>query len=131
MNKPTLHIKSYNDLMAEKQRLKAHFNIQKQNLRQEFVGLKDTFNPVSNILKSVGKFTSPDKSMGLINTGLGFGLDLLLRKFILKKSNWLVRFAAPFFIRNILSHITADKIKTAMPEIKPVIDSLAKKAKKD
>jgi hypothetical protein len=129
MNKPDFHINSFDDLVAEKLRLKAHFHEKKLLLRQEVAGLKDTFNPLSVIIKSVGKFTSPDKSMGLLNTGLSFTLDLLLRKFILKKSNWMVKLAAPFFIRNLLSHLAAYKIKTNMPEMEPVISKLTKTAK--
>jgi hypothetical protein len=98
-------------------------------LRQEVAGLKDTFNPVAGILKSLGKIASPDKSMGLLNTGLGFTLDLLLRKFILKKSNWIVKLLAPFLLKNILSHFAADKIRANMPEMEPVISNLTKTAK--
>ena len=129
MNKQEFHIKSYEDLLAEKQRLRDHFRDKKMQIREEVAALKDSLNPLKGIMKQVGKFTSPDKSMGLLNTGLGFTMDLLLRKFILKKSNWLVKLAAPFFIKNILSHFAATKIKTNMPEAGPVISNISKTAK--
>jgi hypothetical protein len=119
-------IKSYDDLMNEKERLKTLFNDQKQGIRNDLSALKDTFNPVKNVAKSLGNFTSPDKSLGLLNTGLSFALDLILRKFLLKKSGWLVKLAAPFIIKNLLSHFAARKINTEMPELKNVINKMPK-----
>jgi hypothetical protein len=134
MNKPEQNIKSYKDLLAEKQRLKEKFAVQKTELTAEIASLKDVINPFSGILKTagstIGKFISPDKSMGILNTGLGFAVDVIVRKLILKKSNWLVKLAAPFLIRNLLSHLAAYKIKTQMPEMEPVINTLTKTAKK-
>jgi len=129
MNKPEFHIKSFDDLVAEKERLKTHFHDQKLKFREEISGIKDTFNPFSGLKKTVGKFTSADKSMGILNTGLSFTLDLLLRKFILKKSNWFIKLAAPFFIKNFVSNLAAEKIKTSMPEMEPLISDLTKAAK--
>ena len=129
MNKPEFHIKSYNDLVAEKERLKTHFHEQKLKMREEISGFKDTLNPLAGLKKNVGKFTSPDKSMGLMNTGISFALDLVLRKFILKKSNWFIKLAAPFFIKNFLSNLAAERIRTNMPDMEPVIDNLSKAAK--
>jgi hypothetical protein len=125
MNK--LHIKSYDDLVAEKQRLKDLFSEQKQSIRTDLISLKDDLNPVKQIFKKIGIFTSPDKSLGLLNVGLGFGLDMLLRKVLLKKSGWIVRLAAPFVIKNALSNFVAEKIRTEMPGLKNIIDQAPKK----
>ena len=121
-------IKSYDDLMKEKQRLKTLFNDQKQGIRNDINAIKESFNPIKNVAKSLGNFTSPDKSLGLLNTGLSFALDLILRKFLLKKSGWLVKLAAPFIIKNLLSHFAARKINTEMPVLKSVIDKMPKTA---
>ena len=125
MNKP--HIKSYDDLVAEKQRLKDLFSEQKQSIRTDLISLKDDLNPAKQIFKKIGIFTSPDKSLGLLNVGLGFGLDMLLRKVLLKKSGWIVRLAAPFVIKTALSHLVAEKIRTEMPGLKNIIDQAPKK----
>lgn len=125
MNKP--HFKSYDDLVAEKQRLKDLFSEQKQSIRTDLISLKDDLNPAKQIFKKIGIFTSPDKSLGLLNVGLGFGLDMLLRKVLLKKSGWIVRLAAPFVIKNALSHFVAEKIRTEMPGLKNIIDQAAPK----
>ena len=124
MNKPD--IKSYDDLIAEKQRLKIVFNDQRQSIRENITTIKDSLNPVKAVVKEIGKLTSPDKSLGLLNTGLGFGLNLVLRKFLLKKSGWMVRLVAPFIIKNMISHFAAKKINTQMPELKKIIEKMPK-----
>lgn len=124
----TQKINSYNDLLAEKQRLKALFKEQKQTIRTDFVLLKDHLNPAKRILKKIGTFTKPDKSLGLLNVGLGFGLDFLLRKVVLKKSGWITRMLAPFFIKNAVSHFAARKIKEEMPDLKSFLDEAPTKA---
>ena len=123
-NSPDIH--SYDDLLNEKERLKILLNDQKQAIRNEVMLLKDSLNPIKSIAKTIGHLTSPDKSLGLLNAGLSFSLDLLLRKFLLKKSGWLVKLAAPFIIRNVLSHFAAKKINTQMPEVKSVINTVPK-----
>jgi len=124
MNKPD--ITSYDDLLAEKQRLKAVFNDQKQAIKENVNAIKDSLNPIKAVAKEIGKLTSPDKSLGLLNAGLGFGLDLVLRKFLLKKSGWMVRLTAPFIIKNVVSHFAAKKIRTDMPELKNIIEKMPK-----
>ena len=119
-------IKSYADLLAEKQRLKAVFMDQKQLMKDNVTVIKDSLNPIKAVAKEIGKLTSPDKSLGLLNAGLGFGLDLVLRKFLLKKSGWMVRLTAPFIIKNVVSHFAAKKIRTDMPELKNIIEKMPK-----
>ncbi|MES2649777.1 MAG: hypothetical protein V4717_23060 [Bacteroidota bacterium] len=125
MNKPD--IKSYDELVSEKERLKALFTSQKEGIKTEIAALKDNFNPVKTMAKKFGKFTTPDKSLGLLNAGLSFAVDLILRKVILKKSGWMVRLAAPFIVKNVVSHFAANKIKSDMPGIQDLINSFTKK----
>ena len=125
MNKPD--IRSFDELVSEKERLKALFASQKEGIKAEIGALKDNFDPVKKIAKKMGKFTGPDKSLGLLNTGLGFAIDLLLRKVILKKSGWMVKLAAPFIVKNVVSHFTANKIKSDFPGIQDLITSFTKK----
>jgi hypothetical protein len=126
-NKPD--IKTYDDLLSEKQRLKTLFNDQKQSIRNDIISLKDNLDPAKALLKKIGTFTGPDKSLGLLNAGLTFGLDMLLKKVLLKKSGWIIRLAAPFFIRNALSHFAAKKIRTEMPGLQSIIDQAPKKVR--
>lgn len=130
MNNPGFNIRSYTDLLAEKQRLKDQFSTQKNALILEIEGLKDTLNPFPGIIKTVndniGRFTGPDNSIGILNGGIDFAVDLLLRRFVLKKSNWLVKLVAPFFIKNWVSHLAADKIKGKAHEAEPEVDDLKK-----
>jgi len=125
--KNSLDIHSYDDLMNEKQRLKTLFSDQKQAIRNDVTLLKDSLDPIKKVGKSLGNLFTPDKSLGLLNDGLGFGLDFLLRKAVLKKSGWITRIVAPFFIKNALSHFAADKIKTQMPDVKDAIKTVQPK----
>jgi len=125
MSKPD--IKSYKDLIAEKHRLKTQFGIQKQAIKDDFDVLKESLNPVKAVVRSLGKLTTPDKSLGLLNAGLSFGVDMLLRKVLLKKSGWIVRLVAPFFVKNLVSHFAASKIKTEMPDLQNIVETMPKK----
>ena len=125
MNKT--EINTYDDLIAEKLRLKARFVTQRQAIRDDISALKDSFDPLKAVGKSLSKLTAPDKSLGLLNAGLSFGVDMLLRKVLLKKSGWIVKLAAPFLVRNLVSHFAASKIKTGMPDLQNIIEKMPKK----
>lgn len=104
----TKGIQSYNDLLEERKRLEALLQIQRETLRSDVDELKATFRPVVSTISEVGKIFTREKG-NILMTGLSNWLiDLLFKKFILAKTNWLTRQAVPFFLKNYSSHFVAE-----------------------
>lgn len=120
-------IRSFKELIAEKQRLKNVYYEQKLVLKNDLISLKDDLNPVKQILNKLSLFTSPDKSLGLLNVGLSFGLDFILKKLLFKKAGWIIKLVAPFFIKNALLNLAAKKIREDIPELKSFLEKTRKK----
>lgn len=102
-------IRTYKDLCEERDRLKNLLAIQKQRVRDDWSGIKETFEPVSNVFETLGKMVNMEKGNPLINNGLKIVTDLLIKNFVLAKAGWITRLAVPFVVKNYSSHVIADK----------------------
>ena len=98
-------IHTYDDLLAEKQRLETLLTIQKQQIRSNFDEVKAELEPVRHVLGFIGKITKRDKSNPLLNVGIDMAGDMLLRKFLFAKADWISRLVIPFFIKNYSSNV--------------------------
>src|SRR5688500_14661694 len=101
----TSTIKSYDDLLAEKQRLQALLHSQKQVIRQDIDELKQELLPVKTAINFIGKLTTQDHSNPLISGTFNTVIDLLMRKVVLAKAGWFTKFIIPYFIKNFSSHV--------------------------
>lgn len=100
-------IRTYDDLLEEKARLKALLQAQKELVHQDFLQIKEEFQPVRNAISFVGKFTTRDKSNPLLTTATETIIDLVVKRLILSKSGWLTKMVVPFLAKNISSHFVA------------------------
>jgi|SRR5947209_3561949 len=124
MSKP---IRTYNDLMAEEQRLLQQIKVYEGLIKEDIAGLKERLKPVSNVMNVVNKMTTRDHNGPLINFGLDFGIDFLVRRILLARAGWITRIVIPFFIKNYSSHIIneekrskiAKKIQELFKKIRP------------
>lgn len=107
-------IKTYDDLLKEKERLKEQLKAQRQNLEGNWDALKTELEPVKNAFNLVGKMTRADKSNPLINMGLGMASDLLLKRLLLGRAGWLLRAGVPLLLKNYSSHLVAEKGKSLL-----------------
>ncbi len=105
MSKP---IKTYEDLLLEKERLKQLLKAQKELVHRDFAEIKQEFAPVRSAISFVGKFATKDKSSLLLNTVSDQVVDLLVKKVLLARSGWLTRLAIPFLVKNFSTHILAE-----------------------
>ncbi|MBL7736967.1 MAG: hypothetical protein JNL51_16030 [Chitinophagaceae bacterium] len=110
-------IKTYDDLLKEKERLKEQLRLQRQHIEDNWGALKTELEPVRNTFNLVGKMTRGDTSNPLINIGLGMASDLLLRKLLLGKAGWLLKAGIPLLVKNYSSHLIADKGKSLVKTI--------------
>lgn len=101
--KPT--IRTYNDLLAEKARLKELLQAQKELVRADVEEIKMELQPVKNAIGVIGKFTTRDKSNPLLTSATEGLIDLVVRKMILSRSGWLTKIVVPFLMKNVSSHL--------------------------
>ena len=93
------NIQNLEDVRAERARLKNQIETSRMNLRYEFGAIKKELNPINQALGVVTDvFTTPRK--GLLSMGVGFGVDVVLKKVVLARAGWLPRLVVPFLVRN-------------------------------
>ncbi len=94
MAKP--QIDNYEDLMEEKERLKARLRSRKTRIKQSFEEIKDEINPFTNIRKTAQEAFSTSTTNPLVKFGIKRASELLIGKVLLKKAGWLPRLVVPF-----------------------------------
>jgi len=122
----TSTIRTYEDLLAERERLEALLKTQKQVIRQDIDEIKLELAPVKTAINFVGKLTTQDHSNPLLNGTINTIIDLVVRKGILARAGWLTKFIVPFVMKNFSSHIVDEK----KDDILRKVFSLFKKKKK-
>jgi hypothetical protein len=95
---------TYDELLSERQRLKLRLQEEKVEMMGELEIIRQKLKPVSTMVEFAEKLVTKDKTNPLVDTGLSIGLDLLLRKVVLRNAGWIVKLLAPLFVRNYLSH---------------------------
>lgn len=105
MTKP---IRTYEDLMEEKERLEQLLSAQKELVRQDFNVIKEELAPVRSAISTVGKFATKDNRNFLLTTATDTAIELLIRRLVLAKAGWFTKLVVPFFMKNFSSHVIAD-----------------------
>jgi hypothetical protein len=105
MIKTSTTIRTYNDLLTEKERLKALLQAQKAVIRQDVEEIKAELQPVKNAISVVGKFTTRDKSNPLLTSATESIIDLLVKRMLLSRTGWLTKLVVPFLMKNVSSHL--------------------------
>jgi hypothetical protein len=121
-------IKNYEDLLEEQKRLMTILKGHEQLLKTDIAGVREGLKPVGNAFNFVNKMATRDQTGPLANFGLEFGLDLLLRRFILAKAGWFTKIAVPYLIKNYASHIiTEEKRELLMQKLNAFMQKLRPK----
>jgi hypothetical protein len=123
----TSTIRTYEDLLAEKQRLQVLMQTQKQVIREDIDEIKQELAPVKTAINFVGKLTTQDHSNPVISGTLNTIIDLVMRKVVLARAGWFTKFIVPYFMKNFSSHIIDEK----KDDILRKVFSFFKKKKKD
>lgn len=105
MTKP---IQTYEDLLAEKQRLKDLLKAQRELIRQDVREIKEELEPVRNAIGIAGKLFSRDGSNPLVSMGISRVIDLVMKKVLLSKAGWVTRLVVPFLMKNYSSHFVEE-----------------------
>lgn len=102
-------IRSYDDLVKERQRLELLFQAQKQVIFYDVEEIKLQLKPVKDGIEFVKKIVTKDKTSLLLNLGSDIAITALVQKFILSKAGWFLKMIVPFFVTNYASHFFAEK----------------------
>ncbi|MBO9659253.1 MAG: hypothetical protein J7527_10555, partial [Chitinophagaceae bacterium] len=105
MSKTSTTIRTYDDLLTEKERLKALLQAQKAVIRQDVEEIKAELQPVKNAISMVGKFTTRDKSNPLLTGATETIIDIVVKRLILSRTGWLTKLVVPFIMKNVSSHL--------------------------
>lgn len=101
-------IQTYHDLVEEKKRLETLLESKKIDVSEDWKGVKEHLKPITNVFSFLGKFTSRNKSNPLVNFGINMAGDLVLKRFILRRADWVTRLLLPVFIKNYSSNVLGD-----------------------
>ena len=122
-------IKTYEDLLQEEQRLLAQLKVTEGLIRDDIAGVKEGLKPLGNVMKTIGKLTTRDKTGVLANFGLDFSVDLLVRRILLARAGWFTKIVIPYLIKNYSSHIISEQQRARLMEkINNIFSKLRPKA---
>ena len=112
-------ISSYEDLLEEKVRLEELLGLQKAAINGSLAAIEDDVRPVTNgllvvtrLLTKIGKRNRPTSP--LLNVGLDIGVDMLLRRYILRKAGWLSRTLIPLIASTLLARFLNSEKKDGL-----------------
>lgn len=124
-------IRTYEDLLQEEQRLRAQLNSQEDIIRKDLLGFKENLEPVKKVYNTVNKIFTRDNRVPVFNIGLEMGIDLVLRRFILRRAGWFARIFVPYIMKNYASHIIGEeKRKTIIKKVQDLFNKLRPKIQK-
>ena len=101
-------IRTYQDLKAEKYRLEALLQAQRELIRADVQELKQELVPIQNAIKFVGKLARRDMSNPIMTSLSDAAIDLVVKKGLLARAGWITRLAVPFLTKNLSSNLLAD-----------------------
>ena len=127
----TRKIKTYEDLLQKEQRLTAQLKSYKGLIKEDIAGIKEGLNPFKRIAANIrGLFTRGDNGP-MLNFGLNFGVDVLIRKFLLGRAGWVTKIVVPYMVRNYASHlVTEDQRKNVTKSVGKFLSKFLSKIKK-
>ena len=100
-------IRTYDDLLLEKVRLQSLLNDQRALIRQDVADLRNELKPIKSVLGFAGKLLSKDKRNPVINAGVDLIGDVLLKNFLFARSGFLLKWIAPYIIKNFSANLLA------------------------
>jgi len=107
----TKQITNYKELLEEKARLQALLDVQKQQIKEDWVGIKEDIRPSLMIVSTVKKIFSRKAGGAAATLGINLLVDGLFKKVLLARTGWLTRWVIPFLVKNYASHLVDEPEK--------------------
>lgn len=104
----TKTIRSYQDLLKEKQRLELLLVAQRELVQADVQELKAQLQPLKDAVGFIKKITTKDKTSLLLTIGSDILINSVVKRFVLSRAGWFVRNVIPYFLRNYSSHFLGE-----------------------
>lgn len=105
----TKQIKTYQDLVDEKQRLTLLLKTQKAVIKNDFKEIKEELSPLRSVAGIAGKLVTRDRGGNwVLNMGANTLIDVFVKKMILGRAGWFAKTVVPFLLKNYSSHFISD-----------------------
>lgn len=101
-------IRTYKELLEEKERLKLLLSAQKDLVHQDINLIKQELAPVQKAISVVGKFATKEDRYSMFTIAADTVIDLFVKRVLLSKAGFITRMAIPFLMKNFSSHVIAD-----------------------
>lgn len=98
-------IRTYDDLLQEKARLRTQLDAQKAELNGRIRNLKEKLAPVGSILSAIGGITAMRAVNPVLKTGVGLAVDMLLKRKLFKNSGLITGLVGSFLVRNVATKV--------------------------
>jgi hypothetical protein len=98
-------MKTYKELMDEKARLEEVLVLKRAQIKGDVHEFKEQFAPVSHAFVTIVHFFSRDKNNPIVNAGVNFASDVVLKRFVLARAGWLTQMVVPYLVKNYSSHL--------------------------
>lgn len=105
MSKPV--IKNYEDLLQEQERLRKQLEAKKTELNGRIRDVKEKLAPVGTVISAIGGITALSARNPALKTGIGFAVDMLLKKKVFKKTGILGGLVGSLLLRNVATRVAA------------------------
>ena len=128
----TRKIKTYEDLLQEEQRLTVQMRSYKDLLKEDFVTVRAGLNPFKRGIDVAKNLFTRGDNGPLLNFGLNFGMDVLLRRVLLGRASWITKVVVPYVVKNYASHlVTEDQRRSVGKKVSKFISKILMKKKKE
>lgn len=112
-------IKSYKDLVEEKERMESLLSVQRHLVKSNWGELKLELVPVGSAYSVVKKLFTRDKSNPVLNFGINILGDIIIKKTLLAKADWVSKLILPIFFKNFSSHaFNRGRVRTMTEQIR-------------
>ncbi|THU37143.1 hypothetical protein FAM09_19530 [Niastella caeni] len=114
----TNQINSYKELLQEKARLKALLAEQEVLIKEDWQAIKHDLQPAVLVGSTLRKLLTRKGGITAAHLGINLLADGFVKKVLLGRTKWLIRWLVPFLIKNYASHLVDEpgswlhKIKT-------------------
>lgn len=100
-------IESLAELKKERVRLKLQQQALEEYIQKDIQDLKTSLEPANLIMNQVKK-AFVHKEDGVMTSTVDAGIDLILRKFLLRNSGLVAKLVIPFFVKNLTSNYVSN-----------------------
>jgi hypothetical protein len=95
------------ELKEERRRLYMKKALLETDITNNFNQIKEDLKPLQVLTKGVGKFLS-SKDNSVLGSSAGFLTELLVKKVVLRNSNFITKLIVPFLAKNVASNVAED-----------------------